>query len=126
MIRLKTRGLDDLDADIQRVERRFVDGVRSLENELADETAVEARRRAGRDSKSGRAADSIRAMGPSVEAGIGVPYYAFFDFGGKVGIRKSVSRPFIRGGRYLMKAASEIGVMRRADRMMEDTTKGFG
>ncbi|MGI8425550.1 MAG: hypothetical protein ACR2M4_02935 [Actinomycetota bacterium] len=123
MIDIRTKGLDTLPGDLTAVRRKFVDGARDLENELADDVAKKAKGNAARDILTGEASGSIRAMGPKVTAGEGVDHYAFADFGGRVGIRKSVKRPFIRGGRYLFPAAKEVGVIRRAEKMIDQTTK---
>lgn len=56
--------------------------------------------------RTGRAQDSVQAR-PSrskvfIEGGGSkAPWYPWIDFGGRVGINKSVVRPFIKQGRYL-------------------------
>lgn len=54
----------------------------------------------------GHARDSLRAQkGPKGPEAIGggprFPYYPWLDFGGRVGINRSVKRPFIREGRFI-------------------------
>lgn len=61
---------------------------------------------------SGRAASSYKARGSArgasiAYAGTRAPYAPWLDFGGKVGRGKSVSRPFIPGGRYLYPAIAD-------------------
>jgi phage gpG-like protein len=36
-----------------------------------------------------------------------VPYAGFIEFGGRVGRNKTVSRPFVRQGRYLFPSAEQ-------------------
>jgi hypothetical protein len=62
--------------------------------------------------RSGRAAASLkpRSTQTSVRVAAGgtkAPYYPWLDFGGRVGPRKSVRRPFIGDGRYIYPALSE-------------------
>lgn len=56
--------------------------------------------------RSGRAADSLKARSTRTAVRIAVggpkaPYYPWLDFGGKVGKKDSVVRPFFTEGRYL-------------------------
>jgi hypothetical protein len=46
----------------------------------------------------------MASEGTIIAGGPRVPYYAFVDFGGRVGRKKSVLRRFIRGGRYIYPA----------------------
>jgi hypothetical protein len=62
--------------------------------------------------RSGRAASTIKAKSTrtSVRVSEGssrAPYVPWLDFGGKVGRAHSVSRPYIRGGRYLYPALTD-------------------
>jgi len=123
MVKLKLKGLDDVQAGITEAARRLSNDMPELERALADDMANLARRKASRDSKSGRAMRSIRSIGPTVSAGDGVDYYGFFDFGGRVGFKKRVVRRYIRGGRYLFPAIQEIGVLRQADRFADKATE---
>lgn len=123
MIELHLKGLDEKQAALTQAERRLADGMPELENELADDMANLARRKARSDSKSGRAMGSIRAMGPAVSAGMDIDYYGFFDFGGKVGYKDRVVRRYIRGGRYLFPAMTEIGVIRQAEAFADKATE---
>lgn len=56
--------------------------------------------------RSGRAAGSLKVRSSQTQAriaagGARAPYYPWLDFGGKVGIGKSVDRPFYTEGRYI-------------------------
>lgn len=58
--------------------------------------------------RTGRAARGVRVVSDTVQ--YTEPYTAWLDFGGRVGINKSVSRPFIKGGRYLFPTLSAMRV----------------
>ena len=56
--------------------------------------------------KSGKAAGSIRAQSTRTavrvsEGGKRAPYMPWLDFGGKVGRKRSIGRPFLKEGRFL-------------------------
>lgn len=125
MIRVKARGLDGFRHELEVAEDRLVEGVRSLMSELADEGADDARSRARRGQKTGASMNSIRAMGPVIRAGDDVPWYGFADFGGRVGIKRSIHRTYIKGGRWLFPAIRDIGVIRKSEAMVEKATKGL-
>ena len=125
MIRVNVRGLDGFRRDIEVAENRLVDGIHTLTSELADDTATSARRKADREKKSGDAMRSIRAAGPVVTAGVGVVYYGFADFGGRVGEGRRIYRKYIKGGRYLYPSVGELEVGRRAEQTVDEATKGL-
>ena len=125
MIRIKARGLDGFMHELDVAEDRLVDGVHTLTSDLADETASDARNRARSGKKTGASMNSIRAMGPVVTAGDDVPWYGFADFGGRVGIKRSIIRTYIKGGRWLFPAVRDLGVVRKAEKVVEDATKGL-
>jgi HK97 gp10 family phage protein len=59
--------------------------------------------------KGGHAKDSIKAKSTRTEVRVSeggnkYPYMPWLDFGGRVGIHKSVKRPFMKTGRYLWAA----------------------
>lgn len=60
-------------------------------------------------SRSGRARSSIKARSTQTTARVSgggnkAPYYPWLDFGGAVGRRDSVRRPFLKNGRYIYNA----------------------
>lgn len=62
--------------------------------------------------KTGRARKSIKASSTRGQARIKAgsrqaPYYPWLDFGGRVGRRHSVLRPFRKSGRYLWKSFAD-------------------
>lgn len=126
MITVKARGLDGFQADLEVAENAFVSGVRDLMSELASDVGSDARRRAFPDKLTGASAGSIRAQGPVVRAGDGVPWYGFADFGGTAGVKRSIKRRYIKGGRWLFPAVKNAGVGKRAEAMVEKATEGLG
>lgn len=91
------RGLKDMDRDLGKA-------VRLAFNEAADIVVADARPRVAR--RSGKAQASVKARSTQTAArivggGNRAPYYPWLDFGGRVGRRKSVRRPFLKDGRYI-------------------------
>lgn len=75
--------------------------------------------------RGGHAASSIRASSTQNAArvtggGKKYPYYPWLDFGGRVGKRKSVSRPFMKTGRYIWKSFDD-----NSDRVRERLTEAL-
>jgi hypothetical protein len=123
MIRVHVRGLDGFQHDLTVSRDRLIEGVRDLMSELSSETADDARGRARRGMKTGASMNSIRAMGPVVRAGDDVPWYGFADFGGRVGVKRSIVRTYIKGGRWLFPAVRDLGVVNRSEAMVEKAIK---
>lgn len=102
-------------AELRRALRRVGDKVATRELGQAGKTAagiVAERARSKVPVQTGRARDSVRAVvaqgGGAIKGGrASVPYYAWLDFGGRVGRNRSVERPFIRRGRYIYPALDE-------------------
>lgn len=100
-------GLRDLQAALKRMDGQSQKRLRVVLNAAADLVTEAAAPRVPR--RTGRAAASLKAASgqrqASVKAGGGrAPYFAWLDFGGAVGRRDSVRRPFLRDGRYLYPA----------------------
>lgn len=98
-----TRELKALDAAVPKMQRKSL-------NAAAEIVLGYARTRVPK--RSGRAAASLkpRSTQTSVRVAAGgprAPYYPWLDFGGRVGRRKSVRRPFIGDGRYIYPALAE-------------------
>lgn len=95
-----TRNLKKLDAEVPKA-------LRVALNEAAEIVLGYARPRVPR--RTGRAASTLKARSTrsAVRVAAGgrkAPYYPWLDFGGRVGRKKSVKRPFIGDGRYLYPA----------------------
>jgi hypothetical protein len=76
-------------------------------NEAADLVSGRARGQVPR--RSGAAAGTVRSKSTRTAARVSggsrrVPYYAWLDFGGKVGPGGRVRRPFLKHGRYIYDA----------------------
>lgn len=101
---VRIEGLREFQASLRAMDRDLPKQLRLVLNEAATIVVDGARVRVPR--RSGSAAASLRAQSSQREArvsagGAGVPYYAWLDFGGAVGRRNSVRRPFIKDGRYI-------------------------
>lgn len=94
------RGLKALDKDLPKA-------LRLAFNEAADIVVDDARPRV--TSRTGRARGTVKARSTQTAArvvggGNRAPYYPWLDFGGRVGRRRSVKRPFLKNGRYIYNA----------------------
>lgn len=105
--------------------------VRLALNESATIVAAAARGRA--PVRSGRARASVRASSTASSArvsggGARVKYFGFIDYGGKVGIKRSVSRPFVKTGRILYPAfeARRPEVVAELDKALVSAARNVG
>lgn len=101
---IKVTGLKEFQRAIKEVDRELPKSLRKAFNDVAGVVADDVRRLVPVDSGAARA--SVRAASTQSAAAIKAggrkaPYYPWLDFGGKVGVNRSVRRPFIPGGRYL-------------------------
>jgi len=101
---IRINGLRDFQKALKDMDGEAQKQLRVVLNSAADTIAAGAARRVPR--RTGRAAGALRAQSSQREAkvigGSGrAPYYGWLDFGGRVGIGHSVSRPFVRSGRYM-------------------------
>lgn len=97
------KALKDLDTEAKQLMSNSLKGI-------AEGVASDVRSRV--PHKTGALAASYKARGSVGGAAIAwsgtkAPYAPWIDFGGKVGKDKSVSRPFIKGGRYLYPAIAD-------------------
>lgn len=102
---IKVKGLIEFQRALKAVEDGAQKQLRVVFNAVAETVAGGARRRV-KTGKTGKSKGSIKVASSQREAvvkagGARVPWYPWLDFGGRVGIHKSVSRPFVQGGRYL-------------------------
>lgn len=101
---IRVEGLREFARNLKKLDADLPKALRVALNEAADIVVKGARPRVPR--RSGRAAASIKARSTRTAVRVvggsnRVPYYPWLDFGGKVGRGKSVSRPFLREGRYI-------------------------
>jgi len=97
-------GLNQFVRNLKSLDREVPKALRVAFNAAADVVVQDAR--AGVPSRSGKARGSVQARSTQtasrvVGGGNRAPYYPWLDFGGKVGRKRSVNRPFIKYGRYI-------------------------
>lgn len=102
--RINVVGLKEFQRGMRGIERGLGKGVRVALNQCA-ELVVDAAR-PEMPSITGAARASLRAQSTQTAARIAAggpkaPYEPWLDFGGRVGRKKSVVRPFIQEGRYI-------------------------
>jgi len=102
-LKLFTKNLKKIDKDLPKM-------VRLALNQASDTVVDRAVPKV--PVKSGRARRTLKAQSTRSAARVAAgsrkaPYYAWLDFGGRVGKNKSVVRPFKKEGRYLYKAYFE-------------------
>lgn len=107
---VEVEGLRELTRSLKRVERELGGEIRRAFNRIVNPVMSEARAEWPRSDDSDHMADTIREGSTqayaAVKAGGQEPgAFGFIEFGGKVGINESVSRPFDPEGRYLFPAA---------------------
>jgi len=108
---LKVAGLAEFRRGLRRVDAGAAKGLRVALNTVVD-VLIDATR-PEIPSRSGAARASLRAQSTQTAARLAVggptaPYYPWLDFGGRVGRRKSVVRPFYRAGRYVYPTLARI------------------
>ncbi|WKU03847.1 HK97 gp10 family phage protein [Micromonospora sp. HUAS LYJ1] len=98
-----SKGLRKLDSDLPKALRIAMNAAAGL---VIDYAVPRIPRR------SGRAASTLKAKSTRTAARIAMggkraPYMPWLDFGGKVGPNRSVSRPFLKDGRFVYKGLAE-------------------
>jgi hypothetical protein len=104
---IKIDGLSQFRANLKKLDRDLPKALRLAFNAAADIVVDDARPRV--PSRSGKARASVKAKSTQSYSRVSgggnkAPYYPWLDFGGKVGRNRSVSRPFIKDGRYIYHA----------------------
>lgn len=101
---IKVDGLAKFSRDLRKVDAELPKGLRVSFNKAAgivvDWAQPRVPRRSGRASRSVKARSTRTAVRVAA-GGPRVPYFPWLDFGGKVGRRRSVDRPYKKSGRYL-------------------------
>ena len=116
---IKVEGLREFSRRLRAMDRDLPKGLRIALNAAAQTVVDEASPRVPR--RTGRAADSLKPKSTRTLARVSggssrAPYYPWLDFGGRVGRRNSVARPYRRDGRYLYPAYRRL----RASGAFED------
>lgn len=104
---LHIEGLSEFQRNLKALDRDLPKALRIAFNDAADIIVSDARPRI--PSRSGRARGTVKARSTQKQARVSgggnrAPYYPWLDFGGRVGRRKSVHRPFLTDGRYIYNA----------------------
>lgn len=108
--RVTVTGLRDLGKMLKELDSEAKQLMADTLKGIAEGVAADVRSRV--PHRTGRLASSYKARGSATGAAIAfggskAPYAPWIDFGGKVGRGKSVSRPFVQGGRYLYPAIGD-------------------
>lgn len=110
---IKIDGLAEFTRNLKKINKDLPKAVRLAGNKAADIVVAQARPRVPTGpGKGGHAKSSIKAKSTRTAARVSgggkrYPYYAWLDFGGRVGPDRSVKRPFLREGRYIWKAFAD-------------------
>lgn len=104
---IKIVGLSTFVKNLKKLDADLPKALRVAFNEAADVVVKDARQTI--PTKSGKAKASVKARSTQtasrvVGGGNRAPWYPWLDFGGRVGKRKSIKRPFIKHGRYIYNA----------------------
>lgn len=107
---IKVTGLAEFNRNLKKLDSDLPKALRLAHNEAADIVAAWARSRV--PTRSGHAAGTVKAKSTRTESRVSegskrYPYVAWLDFGGRVGRKRSVKRPFIKAGRYLYPGYAE-------------------
>lgn len=107
--RISIRGLRDFQATLKAMDGQSQKKLRVALNAAAELVADRARR--GVPTRSGKAKRSVKTASDQRTAqvkggGAKAAYYPWLDFGGAVGPKRSVHRPFRDVGRYIYPAFS--------------------
>lgn len=104
---IHVEGLKEFQKNLKKIDKELPKGIRLAGNEAAQLIIEYAKPKVPR--RSGKAAGSMKAAstqkGARIKAGGSkAPYYAWLDFGGRVGRNDSVERRYYSDGRYLYPA----------------------
>jgi hypothetical protein len=102
--RIKIDGLRELQKSLRKIDTDLPKRVRLIFNGAAELVIDHARPRI--PTRTGSARNSVKARSGqrAVRIAMGgrkAPHMPWLDFGGAVGPQRSVTRPFVRDGRYL-------------------------
>jgi len=101
---IRVEGLAEFSRKLKRLDSQLPKALRIALNQAADVIIGAAQPQV--PTRTGRARASIKARSTRTmvrvsAGGSKAPYYPWLDFGGKVGIGRSVERPFYKKGRYI-------------------------
>jgi len=101
---IRVSGLREFQRALKQMDGESQKQLRVVLNQAAETVAAGAARRV--PTRSGKARQSLRAQSSQREDRVmggskKVPYYAWLDFGGRIGRNKAQRRPFVKAGRYM-------------------------
>ncbi len=104
---IKISGLSEFVANLGKVDAAMQGMVKGVLDQVANEIIGIAKPKIPR--RSGKARASLRPRSTPTDVRIQegskeAPYVPWLDFGGRVGRKRSVRRPFLKDGRYVYKA----------------------
>jgi hypothetical protein len=108
---IRVEGLREFGRKLKTMETGLTRELRLALNEAAQLVVDDAKPKI--PTLTGRAAGSVRVSSTQREVrvkagGAKVAYYPWLDFGGRVGRKKSVVRPFFTDGRYLFLSYKQL------------------
>lgn len=101
---ITVRGLSEFEAALGALENTAPKALSVALAGCTDLVLTDARRRVPTRSGRARGSLAVRLLDQSatvVGGGSRVPYFGWLDFGGSVGRRHSVRRPYLANGRYI-------------------------
>lgn len=107
---IKIEGLAEFRRNLKTISGELPKAIRVAGNKAAQIVVDDAKPKVPTGpGRGGHASSSIRAKSTQTAAKVSgggrrYPYYPWLDFGGRVGPRKSVKRPFLKTGRYIWKS----------------------
>lgn len=119
---IKVEGLAQFARDLKKLDRDLPKVLRVALKQSADLLASDIRPKVPR--RSGKAGRSIKAKATRTQARVeawgNIEYGKWLDWGGAVGRKKAIKRPFIKGdGRYVFKSYSELKQAGRIQAVLE-------
>lgn len=112
-VQIRVYGDRELIRKLESIEHRLPEEVRSIGGDVADMIAIYAKRKVPTGpGRNGHVRSSLRGelagVTPIVKGGgPSFPYYGWLEFGGHVGINRSVAREKIPDGRYIVPTVRE-------------------
>lgn len=107
---IKIEGLSEFVRNLKKLDSDLPKAARLAGNEAANLIVGVAKPKVPRGpGRGGHAANSVKAKSTRTAARVAgggkkYPYYGWLDFGGAVGRNRSVTRPFLKSGRYIWAA----------------------
>jgi hypothetical protein len=131
---IHVHGLAEFRRNLRRIDRESAKGIRLAGNEAARLVVADARPRVPvGPAAGGHALTNLRASSTATAARVSFgskrySYGAWLEFGGRVGRKRSVHRPFIREGRYMFPAyhAQKPNVERELHRALVEVAHRAG